>query len=81
MRTVLIASSLFLAGFVLDGARAANDPPASDYRAASTDEGRQAPNFGFDPRRPECGASHLSMIWGPDRQPGAYECLGRAKGF
>jgi len=78
MKTMLIVSLGFAASFAAQAAQAANDPPAQDFRAAATETGVQPPTPADSPT-PDCGVQRLSLIWGPDRQPGAYECFGRPR--
>ncbi len=77
MKTLLIVASLCAAAFAFDTAWAASDAPARDFRAAATDPTVHAPVGAADLHRPDCGINRLSVIWGPDRQPGAYVCFGQ----
>ena len=82
MKTMLIAALALAANFPFDAQsaeRAANDAAVADFRAAATDAGTPTAAGSTDARGPDCSVEHLSLIWGPDRQPGAYECFARPK--
>jgi hypothetical protein len=76
MKAMLSVSLGLAVSFAVTAASAADNVPAGDYRAAATEPAALAP---LRPLAPDCRVERLSLIWGPDRQPGAYECYGRSR--